>query len=236
MRSRTSTCKNKRRWKLNVLQIYEVSMNIKVEFWSVFFFISIQSENFRKSFRNRRVSTVQIPLKLYGNQSQCQIMNLDLMFSMKPVNITFILPNNFNCFLSVLETFLTIPRYEKHFIVNPRCFIMISLFWNTNYLVHKICNMFRDDIRMALNCMLKMFQIDKYWCVECNPLIKTRVSDPIIHTSKVKIKGVSKGSWCYHHKFKCHKNNENMLRSNWIIFIHYFWGKARGAAVVRSIH
>lgn len=234
MRSRTSTCKNKRRWKLNVLQIYEVSMNIKVEFWSVFFFISIQSENFRKSFRNRRVSTVQIPLKLYGNQSQW--MNLDLMFSMKPVNITFILPNNFNRFLSVLETFLTIPRYEKHFIVNPRCLIMISLFWNTNYLVHKICNMFRDDIRMALNCMLKMFQIDKYWCVECNPLIKTRVSDPIIHTSKVKIKGVSKGSWCYHHKFKCHKNNENMLRSNWIIFIHYFWGKARGAAVVRSIH
>ena len=54
--------------------------------------------------------------------------------------------------------------------------------------------MFRDDIRMALNCMLKMFQIDKYRCVEYNPLIKTGVSDPIIHTSKVKIKGVSKGS------------------------------------------
>lgn len=236
MRSRTSTCKSERRWKLNVLQIHEVSMNINVEFWSVFFFIRIQSENFRKYFRNRRVSTMQIPLKLYGNQSQCQIMNLDLMFSMKPVNITFILPNNFNCFLSVLETLLTIPRYEKHFIVNPRCLIMISLFWNTSYLVNQICNMFLDDIRMALNCMLKMFQIDKYWCVECNPLIKTGVSDPIIHTSKVKIKGVSKGSWCYHHKFKCHKNNENMLRSNWIIFIHYFWGKARGAAVVRSIH
>ena len=125
---------------------------------------------------------------------------------MKPVNITFILPNNFNCFLSVLETLLTIPRYEKHFIVNPRCLIMISLFWNTSYLVNQICNMFLDDIRMALNCMLKMFQIDKYWCVECNPLIKTGVSDPIIHTSKVKIKGVSKGSWCYHHKFKCHKD------------------------------
>ena len=204
--------------------------------FEVFFFIRIQSENFRKSFRNRRVSTMQIPLKLYGNQSQCQIMNLDLMFSMKPVNITFILPNNFNCFLSVLETLLTIPRYEKHFIVNPRCLIMISLFWNTSYLVNQICNMFLDDIRMALNCMLKMFQIDKYWCVECNPLIKTGVSDPIIHTSKVKIKGVFKGSWCYHHKFKYHKNNENMLRSNWIIYIHYFWGKARGAAVVRSIH
>ena len=184
MRSRTSTCKSERRWKLNVLQIHEVSMNINVEFWSVLFFIRIQSENFRKSFRNRRVSTVQIPMKLYGNQSQCQIMNWDLIFSMKPVNITFILPNNFNCFLSVLETFLTIPRYEKHFIVNPRCLIMISLFWNTNYLVHKICNMFRDDIRMALNCMLKIFQIDKYWCVRCNPLIKTGVSDLIIHTSK----------------------------------------------------
>ena len=184
MRSRTSTCKSERRWKLNVLQIHEVSMKINVEFWSVLFFIRIQSENFRKSFRNRRVSTVQIPIKLYGNQSQYQIMNLDLMFSMKPVNITFILPNNFNCFLSVLETLLTIPRYEKHFIVNPRCLIMISLFWNTNYLVHKICNMFRNDIRMALNCMLKMFLIDKYWCVKCNPLIKTGVSDLIIHTSK----------------------------------------------------
>ena len=168
MRSRTSTCKSER-WKLNVLQIHEVSMNINVEFWSVLFFIRIQSENFRKSFRNRRVSTVQIPMKLYGNQSQCQIMNWDLIFSIS---------------ISVLETFLTIPRYEKHFIVNPRCPIMISLFWNTNYLVHKICNMFRDDIRMALNCMLKMFQIDKYWCVECNPLIKTGVSDLIILTSK----------------------------------------------------
>ena len=204
-----------------------------------YFFIRIQSENFRKSFRNRRVSTVQIPMKLYGNQSQCQIMNWDLIFSMKPVNITFILPNNFNCFLFVLETFPTIPRYEKHFIVNPRCLIMISLFWNTNYLVHKICNMFRDDIRMALNCILKMFQIDKYWWVECNPLIKRGSPTPFFIQAKhlkLKIKGVSKGSWCCHHKFKCHKNNENMLRSNWIIFIHYFWGKARGAAVVWSIH
>lgn len=96
--------------------------------FEAFFFIRIQSENFRKSFRNRRVSTVQIPMKLCGNHSQCQIMNLDLMFSMKPVNITFILPNNFNCFLSVLETLLTIPRYENHFIVNPRSLIWFHYF------------------------------------------------------------------------------------------------------------
>lgn len=122
MRSRTSTCKNKRRWKSNVLQIHEVSMNINVEFWSVFFLLEYRARISENLFEIGELALcMQIPLKLYGNQSQCQIMNLDLMFSMKPVNITFILPNNFNCFLSVLETLLTIPRYEKHFIVNPRC-------------------------------------------------------------------------------------------------------------------